>query len=206
MSKPPAERQPTVGDFLAAFRAAIALPRGGALRGGVSPRRALGVYVEVQADTGALEEPDDRLLDDFETVLPFALSELTSAGFATAVEAGTSALFTADRPADPDHDEGMRRGALNVVLALKRRLQSRPGRDPRVHVRLCVHVGELFCSGDGALAGGDLLELAGWVPEDAAEGVFASLPVLDGLGIAAQPAPASRGPSALLRVVDPKGR
>ena len=80
---------------------------------------------------------------------------------------------------------------------------ARAGRDLRVHVRLCVHVGELLASGEGALTGGDLLELSGWVPEGAAEGLFASPALLHGLGVAAHPAPASPGSSALLRVLEP---
>ena len=51
--------------------------------------------------------------------------------------------------------------------------------------------------------GGDLLELSGWVPEGAAEGLFASPALLDGLGVTAHPAPVSPGSSALLRVLEP---
>ncbi|WP_437725232.1 serine/threonine-protein kinase [Sorangium sp. So ce861] len=201
LSKDPAERQQTVGEFLAGLRAALATP---APRGAGARRSAVGVYVEVHADAGALEEPDAELLDDFESILPFTVAELTQAGFAAAVETGTTALVTADRPLDPAEDEAARRGAVTAALSLKRRLDARAGRDSRVHVRFCVHAGEIAAGADGGPAGGDLLELGGWVPEGAASGVFASPALLDGLGIAAQPAPTSRGPGALLRVVDPE--
>ncbi|WP_437911895.1 serine/threonine-protein kinase [Sorangium sp. So ce302] len=203
LSKDPAERQPSAGQLLTELREAAAAPRaaGGAA---AAPRRsAIGIHVEVQADPGALDEPTPELLDDFESVLPFALSELTKAGFSTAVETGTTALVTADRPLDPARDEAARRDALGAALSLKRRLEARAGRDRRVHVRLCAHVGELQASGDGTLTGGDLLELSGWVPEGAAEGLFASPALLDGLGVTAHPAPVSPGSSALLRVLEP---
>ncbi|WP_438018011.1 serine/threonine-protein kinase [Sorangium sp. So ce315] len=198
LSKTPAERQASVGEFIAGLRAAVAAPRA---RGAAERRPAVGIYVEVQADPGALEEPDAELLDDFEAVLPLALGALADAGFAAAVDAGTAALVTADRPLDPAGDRAARRGAVDAALSLMRRLDARAGRDRRVHVRLCVHAGELVASSGGALTGGDLLELAAWVPEGAAEGVFASPAVLDGLGVAAQPAPTSRRSSALLRVM-----
>ncbi|WP_437307605.1 serine/threonine-protein kinase [Sorangium sp. So ce388] len=203
LSKDPAERQASVGEFIAGLRAAIATPQA---RGAAERRSAVGIYVEVQADPGALEEPDVELLDDFEAVLPLALGALADAGFAAAVEAGTAALVTADRPLDPAGDQAARRGAVDAALALMRRLDARAGRDPRVHVRLCVHAGELVANRDGALTGGDLLELAAWVPEGTAQGVFASPALLDGLGIAAQPAPTLRRSSALLRVIDAERR
>ncbi|WP_437958702.1 serine/threonine-protein kinase [Sorangium sp. So ce119] len=199
LSKDPAERQASVGEFIAGLRAAIAAPEA---RGAAERRSAVGIHVEVQADPGALEEPDAELLDDFEAVLPLALGALADAGFAAAVEAGTAALVTADRPLDPAGDQAARRRAVDAALSLMRRLDARAGRDPRVHVRLCVHAGELVAGTDGALTGGDLLELAAWLPEGTAHGVFASPAVLDGLGIAAQPAPTSRRSSALLRVID----
>ncbi|WP_437677498.1 serine/threonine-protein kinase [Sorangium sp. So ce131] len=202
LSKDPAERQRSVGEFLAGVRAAIAAPGARGPGGGAARRSAVGVYVEVQADPGALDDAEAALLDDLESIMPLLLDELARAGFAAAVEAGTTALVTADRPLDPARDEAARRGALQAALSLKWRLDARAGRDPRVHVRFCVHVGELVAGADGALTGGDLLELAAWVPEGAAEGVFASPAVLDGLGIAAQPAPMSRRSSAMLRVIE----
>ncbi|WP_437734771.1 serine/threonine-protein kinase [Sorangium sp. So ce1335] len=207
LSKDPAERQASVGEFIAGVRAAIAAPGSRGDRGAGGARRpAVGIHVEVQADPGALEAPDAELLDDFEAVLPLALGALADAGFAAVVEAGTAALATADRPLDPAGDQAARRGAVDAALSLMRRLDARAGRDRRVHVRLCVHAGELIASNDGALTGGDLLELAAWVPEGTAEGVFASPAALDGLGVAAQPAPTSRRSSALLRVLDAERR
>jgi serine/threonine-protein kinase len=71
-----------------------------------------------------------------------------------------------------------------------------------VHVRLCVHVGEIVGGAEGTLVGGGLLEIAGWVPDRADDGVFASPEALAGVHLAVAPAPPppQPGEGALLRI------
>lgn len=183
LSKDRALRPASIAAFMDGFRGAVAASRGAcAATSGGRARRALAVYTEVQADSGALDEPDDRLLLDIEAILPFVASELTEAGLSLVVETGSSLLFAVDRAEDPEQDKQARRGAVEAARAIYRRLEGRAGRDPRVHVRLCLHVGEVLSSPEGALTGGELLEVAGWVSDRAEDGVFASAEILGGLG------------------------
>ena len=204
MSKDRAARQPDVGAFLAEVHAAAAqVLREGAHPVGLHGRRALGLHVEVLADASALEAPSELVLADFESILPRAVGELSAAGFAPAVEAGTSVLLTAPWPTDARGSEQAQRAAVSAAVSLHLRLLTRPGRDPRVRVRLCLNAGEVMATDDGALIGGDLLDLSAWVPEEALEGVYASPAVLANLDFPTQPgAPAANGTVPLLRLLD----
>jgi serine/threonine-protein kinase len=195
MSRPKEGRYPSVTALLTEVRrAATHDPGSSAETTGAPVRHAIGVYVEALADSDVLDAGDERLLADFESILPRARHHLAKSGLSPAVEAGTSMLFIAKSTDDPAHDAELRRGALRAVLCLYRSLLARPERDPRVGVHLCVHRGELLADARGALVGGDLVELAAWVPERPAPGVFASAPVLVGLGMAEEPSWPSAGP------------
>lgn len=200
MSKAKDGRHPSVLAVLAETRRAVEPDPGSskAEASGSPTLRGLGVYIEVLADPDALNEGDERLLMDFESILPSARAHLAEAGLSPVVDAGTSTLLVAARGADRARDEEMRRLALSAVLSLYQRLEARASRDPRVGVHLCVHEGEILADESGALVGGDLLDLASWVPEPPAKGVFASAPVLAGLGVAGEPG--MPGAGAFLRI------
>jgi serine/threonine-protein kinase len=185
LRKKPAERQPGAAAFLAELRAAMAHSHGAAR--GPGEQRAAAVYVEVRADAALLEEPDEPLLADLEAILPAAAAALADAGFAAALESGTCLLAVAPLPAGPEGDAGRRRGALEAAQALSSRIQARAGRDERVRVRICVHAGAVLRGGDGAFAGGELLELSGWVSDADAAGLFATAQALESLDIDARP-------------------
>jgi serine/threonine-protein kinase len=202
LRKDPPARQPGVDAFLAEVRAAAAQAIGEITpRSGPRGRGALGVHVEVAADPDTLEAPSERFLEDFESILPLATSELAAAGFAPVAEAGTSALFAATLSTDARRGEEARRRAVDAALALHRRLRDRPGRDGRIRVRLCLHAGEIEAPDGDAPTGGHLLDLPAWVPEEIDDGVFASAALLADLGIPAHPgAPAAPGAIPLLRL------
>lgn len=201
MGKNRQDRPPTIAAFLDEFRATMELIRGrgaGAPHPGARVRQALAIYAEVHAEASALAEPEDSLLADLEAILPFIAAELTSAGLSAAAETGGSVLFTVDRPDELAGERETRRRLMDTVLAIHRQLEARAERDPRVHVRLCLHAGELVDTGQGAPVGGELLELAAWVPDEAEDGVFASPEVLADLEIASTP-----GNGALRRIATP---
>ncbi|WP_236644737.1 serine/threonine-protein kinase [Sorangium cellulosum] len=192
LAKDPAARPPSPGAFLEEFRGALEASRGASdAPSGARARPGVAVYAEVGAAPEALDAPDDRLLADLEAILPFVAAELTEAGLSPGAETGSSLLFTAERPADADADADAdveaRRRAVDAALRIFRRLEGRPGRDPRVQVRLCLHAGELLLGPSGELLGGELAEVGGWAPEGAQAGVFASPEVVAGLGIVAGP-------------------
>jgi len=182
MGREPASRHPSAAAFLAHARAAATLDRRSpdpSADGHVG--RALGLYLEVLTHAGALEAPDPALMDDLEGILPAAHAHLLAEGLSAAMETGTSALFVLERPEAPGSDEAARLKILGAALSLHALLQARPDRDPRVRVHLSAHTGELVTSDDGAMLGGDLLDLPAWAPESPEEGVFASPPMLQGL-------------------------
>ncbi|WP_437581484.1 serine/threonine-protein kinase [Sorangium sp. So ce887] len=188
LAKDPEARYPTAGAFLEDFRGALEASRGGSdTPSGGRARPGVAVYAEVGAAPEALDAPDDRLLADLEAILPFVAAELTEAGLSPAAETGNSLLFSAERPDDAADDAEARRRAVDAALWIFRRLEGRPGRDPRVQVRLCIHTGELLLGPSGELLGGSLAEVGGWAPEGTQEGVFASPEALAGLGIVAGP-------------------
>jgi eukaryotic-like serine/threonine-protein kinase len=176
LRKDPDERPASAGAFLAELRVAAAHPGGG----GPEERRALAVYVEVRVDPEAMAEPEERLLEDLEAVLPFATAELGRAGFQVVTETGTSLLLVLERPEDERQDDELRRAALATVATLHEGLQRREGRDERVHVRIWAHAGNVQIAAGGKVVAGGLLEVASWLPEVTVDGVFASPEALAG--------------------------
>ncbi|HTN84264.1 MAG TPA: serine/threonine protein kinase, partial [Sorangium sp.] len=198
VAKEPAARHPTARAFLEDFRGSLEASRGAVeAPPGARARPGVAVHAEVGAAPEALDLPDDRLLADLEAILPFVAAELSEAGLSSAAETGNSLLFTAERPADAAADAVARRRVVDAALGIFRRLAGRPGRDPRVYVRLCVHAGEMLVGPAGELLGGALAEVAGWAPEGTDAGVFASPEAIAGLEVAAG-SPAREGQMLVL--------
>jgi serine/threonine-protein kinase len=74
---------------------------------------AHGIHIQVQAD--GLDEPDDRLLDDLESVLPTAVHLLAQQGFLPAFQAGNAALLVRPQPADPAAEQALRAELPSIV-------------------------------------------------------------------------------------------
>ncbi|WP_437932394.1 serine/threonine-protein kinase [Sorangium sp. So ce291] len=198
VAKEPAARHPTARAFLEDFRWSLEASRGAVeAPPGARARPGVAVHAEVGAAPEALDLPEDRLLADLEAILPFVAAELSEAGLSPAAETGNSLLFTAERPADAAADAVARRRVVDAALGIFRRLAGRPGRDPRVYVRLSVHAGEMLVGPAGELLGGALAEVGGWAPEGTDEGVFASPEAIAGLEVAAG-SPAHEGEMLVL--------
>jgi serine/threonine-protein kinase len=168
MSRNPDDRHSTVGDFLDAVRdrarprsVAPARPRLG---------RGIGVHVEVLVPQRDLEDPDDRLLDDLAWIGDAVHAALAPAGFERVMDAGTTALFV--RALDDGAGEA---AAIQTTAALmadvERSLAERPHFDPRVGVSVVIHADGVLAS-NGVVKGGDLLQLAAWVPVGRVPGIL----------------------------------
>ncbi|WP_437730677.1 serine/threonine-protein kinase [Sorangium sp. So ce1335] len=207
MSKDPAGRQPDVTAFLEEVRVATArVLRADAAEGGRTRRLAIGLLVEVLADTRALEAPTDSFLTDFEAVLPQAMTDLAAAGFTPLAITSTSVLLSADWPRDDLGGKEARRRALGAALALYGRLDGAGQRDRRVGIRLCLHAGDVVVTEDGSMVGGNVVELSSCLPETATPGVYASPAMLDGLGFGSHRASGAPGATIpMRRVVAPPG-
>ncbi|WP_053333319.1 serine/threonine-protein kinase [Haliangium ochraceum] len=175
MRKKSDERYSTPSELLEALRDAL---EGGAefapnTQHALRRTRALGILVEAATEDGLLANPDDALLDDLEDLLMQAETRLEGIGFRIARERNNSLLFTRLLSDDELFSPAARVTAVQAGQTLFQDLVRRPGRDPRVHVRVCLHEAELILS-DDELRGGPLLQVEAWAPATWEAGVFRS--------------------------------
>jgi tRNA A-37 threonylcarbamoyl transferase component Bud32 len=193
LRKSPEERFADPQAFVQAFRRAITGADAVPAEEPARPMRALGIFVETEAEDGTLAHPDDALLDDVEDILVRAEYCLDAEGFRIARERSNALLFVRPLSGADANNPAVRRHAVTVAQHLFHRLARRPGRDPRVRLRVCVHEADVLVSGE-ELQGGPLLSLAEWLPSEWEEGVFGSPAVLS-TALSTSEAPATRPPS-----------
>jgi hypothetical protein len=202
LSKQPSLRHPSAGalldDFRRALGAAAPPPDPAAAPPAASPGsappepRTAAVYVGVRPDDASLDEPDDRLLADLDTILPRAAALLAGRGLRPALELGNATLFLLDLPSDPAAARAARADLLAAALMLHDALATRPARDDRIEVSVCLHTAPASSEHGQSV----LLDVAAWVPEPAAPGVHAT-----GGMLAGTPYAAGGDPSIALRPV-----
>jgi eukaryotic-like serine/threonine-protein kinase len=159
MAIEPVERFSDPLSLLAAFRAAL---RDSAPIAAVEVSDAAAILVTVRdAGTGL----DEALLTDLESVLPAAERALAAAGFALALDLGSSAVF-AHHDCAADH-------AVATALAVWDQLAQRRHRDPRVRIGVCVHRAPATFHGT-EIRSGTLLQPASWGIPDELDGVWAT--------------------------------
>jgi serine/threonine-protein kinase len=190
MAKDPAARYQTADEFLRAFRAGVEEARGAETprtpRVSLHESRVAAIHVEVCVDADAMEEPDDALIADMEEVLPLVSRVMTPKRFMTAVQTGNTMLLVLELSGEGIAEETARRDVIAAALELERAIASRPGRDPRVNVNICLHAGSVFTASDKVI-GGELMDLGAWVPERCLPGVVATKEMLEGLSVEARP-------------------
>lgn len=197
MSKHPDGRHASAMEFLADFRQAMEGTWGDDA-GEPNERRMVAMHLEVQVEPEALEDPDEDLFGDMESILPFASRLLLPKGFTPAMMTGNTMLLVKELPGEPDREQATRREAVRTALALERQLAGRPRFDDRVRINLCLHVGTVQMAG-GKLVDGELMQLSTWVLKEPAEGVVGSSRMFAGLEFATQPV---AGGGEFLRVFD----
>jgi serine/threonine protein kinase len=157
MAIDPARRYTEALAFFAALRDALVGERDAAA---TVTSTGTGILVSARATS---DDDDDALLDDLDGVFPRAETELVAHGFAFARDLGDAMLFVRD---SDDLD-----AATAAARALGTSLAQRPGKDPRVAVRIAVHRAELVRR-SGQPAGGALCDPAGWGLADEGEGLW----------------------------------
>lgn len=165
MAIQPAERFSDPLSLLAALRAAL---RDTAPIAAVEVADAAAILVTVRDAGGGL---DEALLTDLEAVLPAAERALSTAGFALALDLGSSAVF-AHHGCDAHH-------AVATALAVWDQLAQRRHRDPRVRIGICVHRAPATFHG-AEIRSGTLLRPASWGIPDELDGVWASAAITPG--------------------------
>lgn len=199
MNKERAARYSSVSAFIAALRAAHDEAHGTtrASQPAMQPSPALGLYIHVYAEPGCLDNPDDEMLDDMESILPEVEHYLTSRGYLLAHDNGNSALYVQPMPERPVDELTRRRQAISTAVALRGEIAARPNRDDRVLVSIYLHVADARLDGD-AVRGGALLDLAEWVPGSNGEGIFGSSAVMHRLDTPSDPV--TRDPIRFYRI------
>ncbi|HMG19737.1 MAG TPA: serine/threonine-protein kinase [Kofleriaceae bacterium] len=163
MAIQPAERFADPLSLLAAFRAAL---RDSAPIAAVEVADAAAILVAVRDGGGGPGEGiDEALLTDLEAVMPAAERALAAAGFALALDLGSSAVF-AHHHCSADH-------AVAAALSVWDLLAQRRHRDPRVRIGICVHRASAVFHGT-EIRSGTLLRPASWGIPDELDGVWAT--------------------------------
>ncbi|UQA58174.1 serine/threonine-protein kinase [Polyangium aurulentum] len=190
----PSDRPPSAGAFVAELSAALESARNeGPPAAWVEERAAVAAHAEVFVDDASCEEPDEELLVDLESVLPFLSAELSAAGLSVVMEAGNSLLMVAEVPDEPEQGRLIRRKVIEAAASAYGRLLLRDRRDGRVGIRISLHAGAVPGSTSSTATGGGLLEPGGWVPEAHVEGVLASEQMLEGVTAMTQTVPGVAG-------------
>ena len=167
LEKQPARRYDSVRDLLADLRAAVAGPRSrGESNAAAAASQGFAVYVEVRMP-GRDDDLDEAILADTGDVLDLVEEHLTGERFLLASASGNAVLGVRRLSAADAVEE--RRAALEIARVVHRRIAERPDADPRVHVNVCVHVGEIVARRSGSqteIVGGALLRTDEWAPRD----------------------------------------
>jgi serine/threonine-protein kinase len=183
MARNPRERFQSAGEFLSAFRAAV---KGEAptRRPTATGERIAGIYIDVGADLEALENAEDALIDDMESVIGVGEPILIAAGFVLAHRRGNSALFIKPVMATGEAERRARRRLVELVAVLRKALDSRPRRDPGVEIRVAVDIADATAAtGDAESA---LLEVATFVVHTRPAGLIGSPRVFADLDLATE--------------------
>jgi serine/threonine-protein kinase len=165
MAIEPAERFSDPLSMLAALRAAV---RDSAPLAAVEVADAAAILVTARAVAFAL---DEALLTDLEAVLPAAERALAAAGFAPALDLGSSAVFA------KHHCDA--RDAIATAVAVWDLLAQRPRGDPRVRIGISVHRAPATFIG-AEVRSGTLLRPASWGLPDDVDGVWATSAIVAG--------------------------
>jgi len=195
MEKQPERRYATVKELLAALKRAA--PGSGRRRDSAphDPVQGVAVYVEIRLHTER-DDLDDALGDDVGAILDTVEDALRVNAFILASSTGSDVLGVLPLSEDAERARRERRAAIDVAMALRRRLDARPGGDPRVYVNVSVHTGEVQLRGTSSpeVVGGPLVRTDRWVPREDVPRVCATREAVEGLtGIETTP-----GPGALL--------
>jgi serine/threonine protein kinase len=184
LAQDPAERPATVGEFVESIKAAIRTSMTThTRREGSTEREGIAVHLEVNVDSSIMEEPDEALLLDLETILPTAASTLWEAGLVPIVESGNNLLAVVACPDDASLWPSLRKRVVETVMQAHQRTLQRAGRDARIKVTFVATTGTLVLNSDGALIGGGLLDPVTWLPAFQGEVVLLSNTLTDGMDI-----------------------
>lgn len=193
LGKQPMERQSSVKEFFAEFRAVVE---------GVPidvneqhDRRMLAIYVNVRVASeawSALDDGEEELLEDMRSCITPLQRTLIQKGFMLSMIIGDTRLFMRELVGEGDREAAGRMDVVRTMIELERELAQRLTFDDRVRIDLCLNVGTAEIAG-GKIAGGELLQTSNWVPKGEWSGLIGSEQVFAGLGLATEPVAGAPG-------------
>ncbi len=173
LEKDQEDRQSSVMQFLQEYKDAIgseqsnpSASREKALQGTTA---ALAIYIEVVADPAALEDPDDALLEDMDSVLNIGREYLTSAAYRELIETGNSILLVHSIPSEDKVAE-----LTEKVQGLVEALENRETKHEGVHFKVCLNACEDVMVGDQVVNQGEVTALTGWTHDVPLDGVVSN--------------------------------
>ncbi len=161
MALEPGDRFGDPVTFFAALRAALLDT---ARPAAIEEIDAAAVLVAARDLTGG-NAVDEALLGDLEGILPAVERALAAAGFALALDFGSSAVFVKARGSAAD--------ATAAAFAVADQLDRRPGRDNRVEIAVRIHHGVALFAGEEIMSCAMLRPTTWGIPDDC-DGVWAS--------------------------------
>lgn len=201
LEKRPERRYESVHALMRALRHAISA--GTARLGGPETAwPAVGIYVEIRLRADSDEDPD-ALDMEIERILTMTEERLraNAFGLCTSTSAEVLGIRRLSRLASSWQKE--RHSLLRIALDLYDELIHRVDADPRVHVNVSIHAGEILvherAESDPEIAGGPLCRTSDWAASEETFALCATWEMLDGL----DDFEAAPGPDSLVLVSRP---
>lgn len=183
LEKRPERRYESVHALMRALRHAISAGTGRSASTEI-PRFAIGLYVELRLRADA-EDDADNLAAEIERILSMAEERLRDDSFLLCTSTSAEVLGIRLLSRNPSTWPVGRDAALRFALNLHDELVHRSEGDPRVHVNVSIHAGEIMVrdrmDGEVEIAGGPLSRTGDWAASEEAPALCATWEILDGL-------------------------
>jgi eukaryotic-like serine/threonine-protein kinase len=184
LEKRPERRYESTAALVTALRHATSV---GASRSSSAelPRLGVGLFVELRLRAGDDDGEADLFAPEIERVLGATEERLRAGGFSLGASTSAEVLGLRLLPRDPAAWAGERQRSLEFALELHDALAHRKGADPRVHVNVSVHAGEIVVrersGAEPEIVGGPLARTGDWAASEEAPALCATWEMLDGL-------------------------
>jgi len=201
LEKRPERRYESVHALMRALRHAISA--GTTRLGGTETAwPAVGIYVEIRIRAEADDDPD-ALDAEIERILCLTEERLRVNAFGLCMSTSAEVLGVRRLSRTTSSWQKERHGLLRIALDLCDELKNRSAADPRVHVNVSIHAGEVLvrerADSEAEIAGGPLCRTSDWAASEETSALCATWEMLDGL----DDFEAAPGPDSLVLVSRP---
>lgn len=167
LKKDASQRFQSVGEFIAALRAAVwGTPEPAT---GLRAAPAVGVYVELKVE-GA-DAADEAVLDDCADLLDQAEQTLRAAGLVLPLQTGSSILAVLVLTGSAEAQVKQRDDVAAIASRLAGALAERSTARPALHLEVTLHVDRALVRGSGEIGGGAIVNVSTWGLADRVAGL-----------------------------------